>query len=103
MGGYPCINVQKILEQTIKIWKDKDGSATDTCIVATSQTMSGDVDSTAENDYAACREMLHSLVNDIPYTWNFSRYVNFTDFAVSRAAVKIYSVKNLPPCIILII
>ena len=34
--------------------------------------------------------------NLIPYTWNFSRYVNFTDFAVSRAAVKIYSVKILP-------
>ena len=31
----------------------------------------------------------------IPYTWNFSRCVNFTDFAVSRAAVKI-----LPPHII---
>ena len=39
-------------------------------------------------------------VNDILYTWNFSRYVNFMDFAVSRAAVKIYSVKFLPPRII---
>ena len=36
----------------------------------------------------------------IPYTWNFSQYVNFTDFAVSRAALKIYSVKILPPRII---
>ena len=34
---------------------------------------------------------------DIPYTWNSSWYVNFTDFAVSIAAVKIYSVKFLPP------
>ena len=33
----------------------------------------------------------------IPYTWNFSWYVNFTDFVVSRAAVKIYSMKILPP------
>ena len=30
----------------------------------------------------------------------FSRYVNFMDFAVSRAAVKIYSVKILPSLII---
>ena len=37
----------------------------------------------------------------LPYTWNFSRYVNFTDFAVSRAAVKIYSVKISPPRIII--
>ena len=36
----------------------------------------------------------------IPYTRNFSRYVNFTDFVVSRAAVKIYSVKILPSCVI---
>ena len=36
----------------------------------------------------------------IPYTWNFSRYVNFMGFVVSRAAVKIYSVKILPPRII---
>ena len=38
--------------------------------------------------------------NEVPYTWNFSRYVNFTNFTVSRAAVKIYSMKILPPCII---
>ena len=31
----------------------------------------------------------------VPYTRNFSRYVNFTDFAVSRATVTIYSVKIL--------
>ena len=37
---------------------------------------------------------------NVPYTWNFSRYVNFTNFAVSRAAVKIYPVKILPPRII---
>ena len=40
------------------------------------------------------------ILKQLPYTWNFSRYVNFTDFAVSRAAVKIYSVKFLPPRII---
>ena len=45
--------------------KDKDESATDTCTVATSQTVTEDVVTTAENDHAACREMLHSLVNDI--------------------------------------
>ena len=32
----------------------------------------------------------------IPYTRNFSQYANFTDFAVSRAAVKIHSMKILP-------
>ena len=31
----------------------------------------------------------------ILYTRNFSRYVNFTDFVVSRDAVKIYSMKIL--------
>ena len=34
------------------------------------------------------------------YTWNISCYVNFMDFAVSRAALKIYSVKILPSHII---
>ena len=38
--------------------------------------------------------------NDVPYTWNFLRYVNFTDFVVSRAIVKICSMKILPPRII---
>ena len=32
----------------------------------------------------------------IMYTWNFPRYVNFTDFAANRAAVKFYSVNILP-------
>ena len=36
----------------------------------------------------------------ILYTRNFSRCVNFTDFAVSRAAVKIYSMKILLSLII---
>ena len=31
---------------------------------------------------------------EVPYTLKFSWYVNFTDFTVSRAVVKIYSVKN---------
>ena len=39
---------------------------------------------------------MHLLVDAIPYTRNFSRYVNFTDFVIfSRAAVKISSVKIL--------
>ena len=44
--------------------------------------------------------MIYVQVINIPYTWNFSWYVNFTDFTASIAAVKIYSVKFLPPRII---
>ena len=62
----PALTYKRSWNKLLKFGeKDKDGSATDTCIVATSQTVSGDVDATAENDHAACREMLHSLVNDI--------------------------------------
>ena len=42
--------------------EDKDQRATDTA--ATSQTVSGEVDTTTENDRAACQQMLHYLVND---------------------------------------
>ena len=41
--------------------QDKDQRATDTA--SASQTVSGEVNSTAENDFAACQRMLHSLVN----------------------------------------
>ena len=49
--------------------------------------------------YIVCDYWAH-VIYVVPYTWNFSQYVNFTDFAVSRATVKIYSVKILPPRII---
>ena len=43
--------------------QDKDQRATDTA--AASETASGEVDTNAENDLAACQQMLHSLVNNI--------------------------------------
>ena len=36
------------------------------------------------------------MIYCIVYTLNFSWYINFTDFAVSSAVVKIYSMKILP-------
>ena len=47
--------------------------------------------------YIPVISMLLTSQSDIPYTQNFLWYVNFTDFAVNRAAVKIYSMKILPP------
>ena len=62
----PALTFKRSWNKLLKFGeKDKNGSATDTCIVATSQTVSGGLDATAENDHAACWEMLHSLVNDI--------------------------------------
>ena len=47
--------------------------------------------------YIPVISVLLTLQSDIPYTQNILWYVNFTDFAVNRAAVKIYSMKILPP------
>ena len=59
----PALTFKRSCNKLLKFGeKDKDGNAT---IVATSQTVSGDVDGAAENDHAAYQKMLHSLVNDI--------------------------------------
>ena len=61
----PASTFKKSWNKLLKFGQQKkDTQATDTA-AAPPQTVSGKVDATSESDHAACREMLHSLVNDI--------------------------------------
>ena len=60
----PASTSKKTWNKLLKFGEpEKDQRATDTA--ATLHTESEEIDTTAENDHAACQQMLHSLVNDI--------------------------------------